>query len=76
MLIKDPSAAKGNQMVKKDVHETSNRANVRICVEQTIRRLKEFKILKHQQTHLYLPVFNGILRVISALVNLKRPYAE
>ena len=31
-----PSAAKGSQMVKKDVHDTSNIANVRIYVEQAI----------------------------------------
>ena len=71
-----PSAAKGNQLVKKDVHKTSNIANIRIYVEQAIRRLKELKILKHQQPLLYLPVFNDILRVISALVNLKRSLAE
>lgn len=71
-----PSAAKGNQMVKNDVHETSNIVNVRIYVEQAIPRLKEFKILKHQQPLLYLPVFNNILRVLSALNNLKRPLVE
>ena len=55
-----PSAAKGSQMVKKDVHDTSNIANVRIYVEQAIRRLKEFRILKHQQPLLYLPILNDI----------------
>ena len=56
-----PSAAKGSQMVKKDVHDTSNIANVRIYVEQAIRRLKEFRILKHQQLLLYLPILNDIV---------------
>ena len=62
-------------MVAKDVRETSNIANVRIYVEQAIKRMKEFRMLKHQQPLLYLPIFDDILRVISALVNLKRPLA-
>jgi len=36
-----PSAAKGSQMVARDVKETSNIANVRIYVEQAIKRMKE-----------------------------------
>ena len=71
-----PSAAKGSQMVAKEVPETSNIANVHIYVEQAIRRMKELRMLKYQQPLLYLPIFNDILRVISALVNLKRPLAE
>ena len=71
-----PSAAKDNQMVKKrDVHDTSNIANVCIYVGQAIQRLKEFRILKHQQSLLYLPVLNDI-RVISGFVNLKRRLAD
>ena len=62
-------------MLAKDVHETSNIANVRIYVEQAIRRMKEFRMLKHQQPLLYLPILNDILRVIAGLVNLKRPLA-
>ena len=71
-----PSAAKGSQMVKNDVHDTSNIANVGIYVEQAIRRLKDFRILKHQQALLYLPILNDTLQVISGLVNFKRHLAE
>ena len=71
-----PSAAKGSQMVKKDVHDTSNIANVRIYVEQAIRRLKKFMIFKYQQSLLYLPILNDIVQVISGLVNLKRPLTD
>ena len=67
---------KGSQMVKNDVHDTSNIANVRIYVEQAIRRLKDFRILKHQQALLYLPILNDTLQVISGLVNFKRHLAE
>ena len=42
-----PSGAKDSQMVKKDVHDTSNIANIHIYVEQVIQRPKEFEILKH-----------------------------
>ena len=56
-----PSAAKRSQNVKKDVHDTSNIANVCIYVEQAIQRLKEFRLLKHQQPLLYLPILNDIV---------------
>ena len=65
-----PSAAEGAQMLSNDVKETSNIANVRIYVEQAIGRLKDFRILKLQQTLLHLPI---ILYVCAALTNLKRP---
>ena len=67
-----PSAAKGNQMTSSDVKKTSNIANVRIYIEQPIKRTKEFHILKTQQPILYLPIFNDIVRVIASLVNLKK----
>ena len=57
---KPPSAAKGNQMVKKDVHDASNIPNVCTYVQQATRRLKEFRISKHQQPLLYLPIVNDI----------------
>ena len=47
-------AAKGSQMVKKDVHDTSNIANFSIYVEQAIQRPNEIRSLKHQQPLLYL----------------------
>ena len=71
-----PSVAKGSQKIKKDVHDTSNIADVRIYFEQAIRMLKEFRILMYQQPLLYLPLLNDIVRVISGLVNLKRPLAD
>ena len=70
------SAAKGSQMVKKDVYGKSNIANVCIYVEQAIRRLEELRILKHQQPPLYLPILDDIVGVISGLVNLKRSLAD
>ena len=57
-------------MVKKDVHDPSNTANVCIYSEQAIQRAKEFRILKHQKPLLYLPILNYIVQVISGLVTL------
>ena len=71
-----PSAVKGSQMVKKDVHDTSNIADVRIYVAQAIKRLKKFRILKYQQPLLYLPILNDIVQVISGFINLERPLTD
>ena len=68
-----PSAAKGNQMTALDVSKTSNIANVRIFVEQAIKRMKEFHILKTQQSILHLQIFNEIVITIAGLVNLRKP---
>ena len=75
-LCTPPSVAKGNQMTSSDVKNTSNIANVRIFVEQAIKRMKEFHILKTKQPILYLPVFDDIVRVIAALVNLRKPLVQ
>ena len=62
-------------MTSSDVRKT-NIANVRICVEKAIKRMKEFHILKTQQPILYLPIFNDIVCVIASLVNVKKPLAK
>ena len=62
-----PSAAKGAQILGKDVQETSNIANVRIYVKQAIGRMKHFQILSITQTILYLPIMDNIIRVCAAL---------
>ena len=63
-------------MTSSDVKRTSNIANVRIYVEESIKRMKEFHILKTQQPILYFLIFNDIVRVIATLVNLKKPLAK
>ena len=57
------STAKGNQVTSSDVKNTSNVANVRIFVEQDIKHMKEFHVLKTRQPILYLPVFGDIVHV-------------
>ena len=71
-----PNAAKGNQMTSSDIKNTSNIANVRIFVEQAIKRMKEFHILKTKHPILYLPVFDDIVSITAALVNLRKPLVQ
>ena len=76
MVCIPPRAAKGTQMLSKDVKETSNIANVRIYVEQAIKRVKDFRILTAQQSILYLPIMNEVIHVCAALTNFKQPLAS
>ena len=68
-----PSAASGIQMCQSDVKKTSNIANVRIYVEQAIKRLKDYRILKNEIPLLYIPIFDDIVKVCAAFHNLKEP---
>lgn len=45
ILIRLPSAVNDKQMTEKEVSETKKKACLRIHVERTIRRVREFKIL-------------------------------
>ena len=56
-----------------DVAKTSRVANARIYVEQAIRKLKEFQILKNELPISLLPVVNDIVKVCAALVNFQKP---
>ena len=62
-------------MTANAVKETSNVANVRIYVEQAIGRIKNFRILKLQNSLLYLPLMDDIVNICGALVNLRDPLA-
>eukprot|EP00112_Aurelia_sp_Birch-Aquarium-sp1_P010874 Seg2301.6 transcript_id=Seg2301.6/GoldUCD/mRNA.D3Y31 product="THAP domain-containing protein 2" protein_id=Seg2301.6/GoldUCD/D3Y31 len=68
-----PSAAKGVQMTEGDVKETSQIANVRIFVEQAIKRMKDYRILKTELSLLLLPICDDIVKVCCSLCNLKEP---
>ena len=67
-----PSAASGCQMVSRDIKETSTVANVHIYVEQVIKNLKDYRILKSEMQLKYLPIVDDIIRTC-ALNNLKKP---
>ena len=68
-----PSAASGCQMVSRDVKETSTVANVCIYVEQVIKNLKDYRILKSEMQLKYLPIVDDVIRTCCALNNLKKP---
>ena len=68
-----PSVASGCQMVSKDVKKTSTVANVRTYLEQVIKNLKDYPILKSEMQLEYLPIVDDIIRTCCALNNLKKP---
>lgn len=71
-----PSAAKGNQMTTGDIKKISNIGNVKIFTKQATKIMKEFHVLKTKQPILFSPVFNDIMRLVAALVNLQKPIAK
>ena len=71
-----PSVKTGRQMLSKEVKETSRIANVRIYVEQAIKRMKEFRIIKNELPVLLLPVIDDIVTVCASLVNLLDPLCD
>ena len=68
-----PSKAKDLQMSSKDVQSTSRIANVRIYVEQAIKRMKVFHILQHEIPINILPLVDDIVVSICALTNFLPP---
>ncbi len=71
-----PTAAKGNQMTEQDIKETKRIANVRIYVEQAIKRIKDFNILNVCLPLTELPLFNDYIICCCAFVNLLKPLCE
>lgn len=55
------------------VNKTKRIANLRIIVEQVIRRLKTFRILQTELPISLLPCVDDIVTVCAALTNLKNP---
>ncbi|XP_065671737.1 uncharacterized protein LOC136089613 [Hydra vulgaris] len=69
-----PSGQKGAaQMTPNEVKKTKEIANLRILVEQVIRRLKTFRILATEFPTTLLKLFDDIIIVCSALNNLRKP---
>lgn len=71
-----PSTTTGVQMVSSEVRNTSRIANVRIYVEQTIGRLKQFRILKNVLPIKHLYLCDDIVTVVCALTWLHGPLCE
>ena len=71
-----PSTTGNQQMLGKDVQETSRIANVRIYVEQAIGRLKHFKMLKDELPITCLPLCDDIVITCCSLCNLMPPLCD
>ena len=61
-----PSAASGCQMVSREIKEISTVANVHIYVEQVIKNLKDYRILKSEMQLKYLPIVDDVIRTCCA----------
>ena len=68
-----PSKHSNLQMTAKDARGTSRIANVRIYVEQAIKRIKDFLIVKRELPISLLPMADDIITVCAALTNLQEP---
>lgn len=61
------------QMSVAQTTKTSRIARLRILVEQVIRRIKSFRIIKYTVPISLVPALDKILKVCCALCNLKKP---
>lgn len=61
------------QMFVAATNKTSRIAHLRILVEQVIRSIKSFKVIKYTVPISLVPAFDKILMVCCALCNLKMP---
>ena len=68
-----PSKHNDLQMLSEAVKKTSKIANMRIYVEQAIKRMKEFRFLKNEIPVSVLPLVDDITRTCAALCNLSPP---
>lgn len=71
-----PSKHTNLQMRTKDIHITSKIANVRIYVEQAIKRMKDYRILSCEMQIITFPIIDDIVTVCAALTNLLPPLCK
>ena len=68
-----PSMRSTAQMTPSEVQKTKHIANLRILVEQAIRRLKTFRILAMEFPIIMLKLIDNIVCNCRALRNLRKP---
>ena len=72
-----PPGKRGHeQLTKQQVLKTKTITNLRIFVEQAIRRLKSFCILKHELSISLLDKLDDIVTICAALCNLYKPLCK
>lgn len=74
-LIRPPSVEHGRKPSKKEVLETKRIASLRIHIERTIRRIREFKFLKPHSciNNKSVSLADDIVIIAAALINLQSP---
>jgi len=75
-LVMPPGKRGSCQMTTAQVAKTKEIANLRIFVEQAIRRLKTFRILKYELPITLLPQIDDMIIVCAALCNLQPPLVK
>ena len=71
-----PGKCGREQFSKAQVQKTKTAANLRIYVEQAIRRLKTFRIIKQEVPISLMDKFDDILTICAALCNLYKPLCD
>ncbi|KAM7430634.1 hypothetical protein ABFA07_018677 [Porites harrisoni] len=75
-LFIPPGKRGQEQFTKADVQKTKTIANLRIFVEQAIRRLKTFRIIKNELPISLIGNLDNIIIVCAALCNLYKPLCK
>ncbi|CAH1265591.1 Hypp3212 [Branchiostoma lanceolatum] len=75
-LLIPPGKRGSVQMTRADVMKTREVANLRIFVEQAIRRLKTVRILKYEVPITLLPQVDDMITICAALCNLYPPLVK
>ena len=75
-LHKPPGKRGQEQFSKAEVAKTKEIANLRIFVEQAIRRLKTFRLIKRELPISLLSNTDDIVLVCAALCNLYKPLCK
>ena len=75
-LFIPPEKRGQEQFMKADVQKTETIANLRIFVEQAIRRLKTFRTIKNELPISLIGYLDNIIIVCAALCNLYKPLCK
>lgn len=74
-LVRPPSVSENFKPTKQEVILTKRIASIRIHVERSVRRIREFRLLVPHSTlhHSILPQVDQIIEIAGGLINLQQP---